>query len=949
MIRRSSRSLIPVCLLLLLIAALPLAAQTTTATVKGRVLDASGDPVSGAEVNAVNQATGFVHTVASGPDGSYQLAGLAPGTYNIVVASPAFEPKSEVLTVLVGQNINADFRLNTSVTLSESITVVGTTAVEMTATQISTNVTPEQMEILPQNDRNFMNFAELAPGLRLDNREFNKTFAAGAQTANAVNVFIDGISFKNDVLNGGVVGQDASRGNPFPQNAVREFRVLTQNFSAEYQKASSAVITAVTKSGTNDITGDVFGYYQDKALVERDPFVAANIPKPEYERYQLGASIGGPIIRDRAHFFVSMERNDQERINRVALGSSGSPEFRQQFLQYEGLFVSPFKLNLIFGKGTMQLTPSQIFDLSAMIRDETDERGFGGTTSFESAEEIVNDVNQFAGRHQFTGTSWLNEFTASYQDFKWNPRPLNEQAVGRNFQGIIRIGGRDTEQNFNQTRISLRDDFLTSALQWHGNHAIKFGANVDLLEYDVFKRFAGNPIYEFRQTENWEFPFEARYGLGDPSLGGDNTQFGLYVRDEWSPTNKLIVNAGLRWDYESDMFPTDYVTPAEIRQNWGSVLLDRFGQDFIDDYFTDGDDREGITNMFQPRLGISYDLFASGKTVLFGGWGRYYDRIIYNASLDERFRLQYKVGTFRFSRDGSPTPAGFPTVAWRDEYLTPAGLQQVLATGVTGAPEVFLIENDTKSPYSDQWNVGIRQAFGSLVGSLSYGSTRSYNGFTFIRGDFRPDNTCCLTLVPGYSRLLLSNDDVRRWYDAIYLSLEKPFSTTSRWGGQLAYTYSDALQEGGDLFSLDRPLPRDYGRYPVADVEEHRLVASSVIRIPWGVNFGTVIDYGSGTRYNINDQSLGQGVNERVLRRNAGETDDHLSVDLRVEKGFDVLAGVRLAVIAEAFNVFNEEFYTNYDGLIRPLTGPPNPTFGKPRAIVANSQRRFQYGLRVSF
>ena len=947
--RRLSRSLIPVCLLLLLVAALPLAAQTTTATVKGRVLDASGDPVAGAEVNAVNQATGFVHTVASGSDGSYQLAGLAPGTYNIVVASPAFEPKSEVLTVLVGQNINADFRLNTSVTLSESITVVGTTAVEMTSTQISTNVTPEQMEILPQNDRNFMNFAELAPGLRLDNREFNKTFAAGAQTANAVNVFIDGISFKNDVLNGGVVGQDASRGNPFPQNAVREFRVLTQNFSAEYQKASSAVITAVTKSGTNDITGDVFGYYQDKALVERDPFVAANVPKPEYERYQLGASIGGPIIRDRAHYFLSIERNDQERVNRVFLGSSGSAELRQRFVQYEGLFVSPFKLNLIFGKGTMQLTPSQIFDLSAMIRDETDERGFGNQTSFESAEEIVNDVNQFAGRHQFTGTTWLNEFTASYQDFKWNPRPLNQESVGLDYQGIIRIGGRDTEQNFNQTRISLRDDFLTSALEWHGNHSIKVGANVDLLDYEVFKRFTGNPVYRFRQTENWEFPFEASYGLGDPFLSGDNTQFGLYVRDEWSPTNKLVVNAGLRWDYESDMFPTDYETPAEIRQNWGPVLLSRFGQEFLDDYFTDGNDRKGITDMFQPRLGISYDLFESGKTVLFGGWGRYYDRIIYNASLDERFRLQYKVGLFRFSRDGAPTSGGLATVAWRPEYLTPEGLQQVLATGVTGAPEVFLIENDTKSPYSDQWNIGIRQAFGSLVGSLSYGSTRSYNGFTFIRGDFRPDNTCCLTLVPGYSRLLLSNDDVRRWYDAIYLSLEKPFSTTSRWGGQLAYTYSDALQEGGDLFSLDRPLPRDYGRYPVADVEEHRFVASSVIRIPWGVNFGTVIDYGSGTRYNIDDRSLGEGVNERVLRRNEGETDDHLSVDLRVEKGFDVLAGVRLAVIAEAFNVFNEEFYTNYDGLIRPLTGPPNPTFGKPRAIVANSQRRFQYGLRVSF
>ncbi len=947
--RTTARTFVFLLLVAVLLATSPVTAQTTTTTIRGVVTDASGAAIGGAEINAVNQATGFVHQATSRSNGSYLLAGLAPGTYNLVVASPRFQPKSQILTLLVGQSIDANFSLDTSVPLSESITVVGDQVVDMKTTQIATNVTPEQMERLPQNDRNFMNFAELAPGVRLSTDAFRKTFAAGAQTANAVNVFIDGVTFKNDVLQGGVVGQDSSRGNPFPQNAVREFRVLTQNYSAEYQKASSAVITAVTKSGTNDLKGDVFGYYQNKSMVDRDPFVATTAPKPAYKRYQFGASIGGPIIRDRMHYFLSGERNDQDRVNVVALGSSGSPALRQQFLQYEGAFTSPFKLSLLFGKGTYQMTPRQILEVSGFIRDETDERNFGGTTSFESAEKIVNDVKQIAGRHSLTGASWINEGSVSYQDFRWNPKPLVEEKVGLNYQGIIRIGGRDTEQNFTQKRTSLRDDFTTSALQWRGSHAVKLGANVDLLSYDVFKRLNGNPLYQFRQTENWEFPFQAAYGVGDPSLSGNNTQVGLFIRDEWTMTQKLLVNAGVRWDYESDMFPTDYVTPAEIHTNWTRVLVDRFGQAFVDHYFTDGTKRSALTDMFAPRLGVSYDVFATGKSILFGGWGRYYDRTIYNNSLDERYRLQYKVGTFRFSKDGAPTPEGFQTAAWKPEYLTIAGLQQLMAIGTTGAPEVFLIENDTKAPYSDQWNLGLRQALGPFITSVSYGNVRSKNGFTFIRGDFKSDNTCCLTLVPGYSRLLLSNDDVRTWYDAVYVQVEKPFTAQSRWGAQLSYTHNDATQEGGDLFSLDYPKPSDYPRYPTSGVENNQLVATGIVRAPWDVSLGTVVTYGSGLPYNIDDRSQGEGTNQRVLRRNAARGADHSAVDLKVEKRVNLARGAGVSLIAEAFNIFNDKFYTNYDGLIRPLTGPPNPTFGKPRAIIANSQRRYQFGVRAQF
>ncbi|HVS31619.1 MAG TPA: carboxypeptidase-like regulatory domain-containing protein, partial [Thermoanaerobaculia bacterium] len=205
-------------------------AQTTTATIRGTVNDESGNPFPTAEITATNSATGFTYRAVAGSTGAFTLSGLTPGTYRIDVVAPSYRGTTREVTVLVGQSLDMNFRLQPDMVLMEQITVVGSTPIEMQATAIATNVTRQQIENLPQNNRNFMNFATLAPGLRYQDNEFSKTFAAGAQSANAVNVFIDGVSFKNDVLVGGVIGQDSSRGNPFPQNAVQEFRVLTQNY-----------------------------------------------------------------------------------------------------------------------------------------------------------------------------------------------------------------------------------------------------------------------------------------------------------------------------------------------------------------------------------------------------------------------------------------------------------------------------------------------------------------------------------------------------------------------------------------------------------------------------------------------------------------------------------------------------------------------------------------------
>ncbi|HEX9982230.1 MAG TPA: TonB-dependent receptor [Thermoanaerobaculia bacterium] len=908
--------------------------QTTTSTIRGVVQDESGNPFPGAVLVATNAASGFRHTATAGSTGNFQLVGLTPGTYTIEVSATSYKESTRNVTLRVGQTLDLDFRLTPDLVLTESITVVGSEAVETRTPELGTNVSPLQIESLPQNDRNFLNFAALAPGVLVGTDDLRKEIRAGAQSSSATNVFIDGVSFKNDVIQGGVVGQDASRGNPFPQNAVQEFRVITQNYSAEYQKASSAIITAITKSGSNTMSGDAFFYYQDKSLVADDPLTGAN---PEYQRNQYGFSVGGPIVRDRLHYFFSYEANDQDRENTVTIGSGfeSNPTLRNELLGHTGTFVSPFRSDLAFAKASFQPGSSQLFDWSANFRRETDIRGFGDQTSRDSAENVKNDVWGTALRHQFTASTLLNELSLSYQDFAWNPQPLNMDEVGRVYENqgggvVLRIGGRDTEQQIGQQRLALRDDVTFTSLDFHGSHSLKIGGNVEQLDYTVTKYFEENPRYFFKDGISATIPYKARWGYGNPDLSADNTQYGIYGQDDWAVGNKLILNLGLRWDYETNMFDTDYVTPLEVRQ--------RLSDSFPANYFTDGDDREPKTDMFQPRLGFSYDLFANGRTVAFGGAGRYYDRNLFNNTLDERFRLQHVVGEFLFSPDGS-VPG---TAKWDPKYLTREGLLELQASGITGRPEVFLVDNNTEVPYSDQWNIGVRQTFGNMVAAASYSNIKSYNGFTYIWGA----GFCCPNppFDPNYSNVLISNDDVRTWYDAVYLTLDRPFS--GRYGFNVAYTWSDAEQIGGDLFSLDRRVPTDYARYGTPGTMEHRIVANAIVAIPWDVRASTLIQYSSGEKFRYHDFPNGFCGDNNCYVPRAGEGPSWTTVDLRFEKDFRFASTYRIGATIEAFNVFNEARYRSFEDF-----NPPegNPNLGKPRDIVVGSQRRFQFGIRLGF
>src|SRR5206468_3218547 len=209
-----------------------------------------------------------------------------------------------------------------------------------------------------------------------------RTFSAGGSTPNQVNVFVDGTSLKNDLTGGGVAGQDASRGNPFPRNAIQEYRVISQNFKAEYQKASSAVISATTRSGGNSWTGNAFAGYQNEGLVALDALQAVqqsrdtSFRKPDFTRSLVGLSAGGPIQRDKIFFFGSYEGNYQDRSSFVNLTppSGFTALDTVNLTQYNDNFTSPFRETLLFGKLTYAINATSSAEVSVNTRHETDVR-----------------------------------------------------------------------------------------------------------------------------------------------------------------------------------------------------------------------------------------------------------------------------------------------------------------------------------------------------------------------------------------------------------------------------------------------------------------------------------------------------------------------------------------------------------------------------------------------
>jgi len=967
-----------------LLAAAPAMAQLTTATIRGTV--SSGEAVAaGATVTATNVETGDIRTATTGADGSYNLTGLRPGTYDISFTPSGGEAIVRRVIVSVGQTASLDADTSANSTSIDdqgatapgsagagdnTIVVTGTRLVEVRTSEVATNVSRDQIENLPQNNRNFLNFAALAPGIRVNQTDFRQTFGGGGVGADRngdsfggpqVNVFIDGVSLKSNVNQGGIVGQDVSRGNPFSQLAVQEFRVLTSNFKAEYEDAGTSIITAITKSGTNDLHGELFGTFQNEDMISRDFFQRQRDEDVALKRYQFGAALGGPIVKDRVFFFANYEGNIQDRAATVVPGTpppGAVLPFNPQ--DFAGTFVSPFREHLGFAKLSFQISDTQLLEATGSIRQETDLRTFGGQNARSRGESVDNKVYTGKLRHQLEGNGFVNEATVDFlrSDLAFGA-DLN-QGFGRIYEGVIAVGGSASFQEVEQQGLTFRDTVSLTNLHWGGNHLVKGGVKLSFQKY----RVGGSgpnavPQFNFRfdpgQGLNFSIPEIVRFGGGDPEVEAKTTQIGLFVQDDWEVSRRLTINLGLRWDYDSNAKNNSFVTPAAAAATLRTLGADpRIQPAFFDveDYISTGDNRKAEMDNFAPRIGFSYDFNGDQRTVLFGGYGRYYDRALFRSAAEETLLTQYRSGQLLFSANGLPRN-GQPTIQFQDSYLTEAGFQALLASLAAdptspGTNELRVIPNDLKTPYTDQFSIGIRQRIWDLRTSVTFNHTigRNQIGYAPLNRSAALNAGGFYDFIPltnGYANIVAAFNSRATRYNAVFVQVDKPYTKASGFGFGIAYTLAFS-KERGFAFNFDFPNIEERPFVPNSGDERHRLVANGMVDLPLGFRGSGLLTVGSGVPFFLIDARNGFGARDILFPGNVGDNRMFMQLDLKLQKDITLFDGGRFSLWAEVFNVFNRDNIARYDSFVccgNEIDSSPNILVGPPRSVQVGAAFRF--------
>jgi hypothetical protein len=957
----------------------PLAAQTITGNLRGYVTEAGGAPIGGAQVVARLTTTNETRGVSTNAAGFYYLAGLRPGRYEVTMKRIGLAPQTRTVQIRIGETIDLNISSSSIATTLEAVQVTSArTGTETRTSEVGTNISREQINNLPNFERNVLDLAKLTPGISAQAvNNSDKFLAAGGQPPEAINVFVDGATYKNDVLRGGIVGQDASKGNPLPQGAIDEFRVLTQNYKAEYQKAASAIIVATTKSGTNQTEADLFAYGVAKSYVARDEFaVRNNSPRPNYQRLQAGGNVGGPLIKDKLFYFGTYELNFRDEPAYIRLGpdtASAPAALVQQLRASTGQQTQQFREHLGLAKLTWNASERNTVDASFTLRHDNDFRGFGGQTAFEASEDLRVNTYTTVVNFKHSGNGWLNEAAVNSQFFTWNPTATNFGTIGKNYFGLLRVGGKDTDQNFTQNRVSLRDDITRAGVSFAGDHVFKGGAAVDFLSYKGQKFFVGNPVYNFRASpENYATPFEAQIGFGNPTITNHNIQFGGFLQDDWSVGRQLVLNLGLRWDAETNMINNNYHTPTPLADSLraayaaGKLIVDQalpgntsrnvnVIQELggIDRFISEGRSSRPIyKKAFQPRVGASYAL-PDDKTVLFAGGGLYFDRNYWNTLFDEQFRRQFQVITVSFRNNCANTPN---CTAWDPKYFDPAQLRAI-GTAV-GAPEVFLVANDLVPPRTIQFSGGVRRKIASELLTISYNALRGRNFMNFVRGS--PFGGGGLP----YNTVFVTDDRVKTWYDAMELQIQRPLVANSRWGGALAYTYSKSQEQGQsqDLFwGFDNRFPTvaDRPKRVAPGDQRHTIVANAMVRLPADFIFSSIVNLGSGIAVSATDATLGFAAGQQrsyVFQPptraflGVGHVFGFQNMDVRLQKDFPFLSGQSASLLVDVFNVFNSDNFGCYNTTINPPNPPKNDSninYGKPNC--AGLGRRKQIGIRYGF
>jgi hypothetical protein len=979
--------------------ATPAYAQAEFATLQGHVDGAA----VGTQVVAVDTHTGQRSVGTVNAQGNYEIFGLRPSTYT--VTTPGKQPQTA--TLQVGQAVTVDFTEARPSTAAGAIVVRGRRSAQPTQAQtVATNITPAQIENLPQNQRNFLSFAQLAPGVALISPSGAQQLQAGALAPQNANILLDGMSFKNPINHGGMFGQNfGDFGNPFPQIAIQEYQLQTQNFGAENGQSASALLTAITKSGGDKFHGDAFIEWQPKSFVSKGHFVTG--PKQPYDRKQFGGDIGGPIIPGKLHFYFAFEGTNQ----RVPPGTFNDlnvtiPQNIEDLINAS--IPKTFKQRLYFGKLTWFATPDDTVNVSGYKRKQSNLSDFGGNAPPEHGHFNQTNQDRYQVQWRHSAGNFLNLLNLAYDkanqgtpNVSEGPEYILKSGPDTGSQDLALLGANSFQQNDVEKSWVIRDDVTLR----HGAHTLKAGGQATFYKLSRIEAantngtfFVANPCAPPATTcpANFDIktaaPFAGKININPaPGLTAKDTQIGLYISDEWKPDEHWTVNAGLRWDFESNPNNKDYVTPpaiaAALRAYPGWAVRGIDPEDFI----SNGHNRKPFYGEFQPRLGVSYDLHGDRDTVIFGGAGRYYDRNLFIQGVIEQQQNANVVLTLNEANSGFMTAcaSASPPAYCHD----PEALRTYAASrGFTGG-SVWVLPNKVKMPYSDQFDLGVRKRFGDITATLTYSHVESHNISMFARSNFYSNGWYTVITTPtgcvnggdqwiidttpngpfpncpatngqltGFNgKLNRGVNNGRARLDAVFLQVEKPFTDTSTWGFTQALTIqrarSNVAQELNSDEFFNGPYLSVYGWNRINGVPKWTSVTSANWRAPFGITLSGVLNLNSGPAFghivapwNGLTGPVPQGA---CCYANMGgvyfpkKDIAYKRLDLRVAKTFKMPwgQGQELTADFQAFNVFNWVNRTYSSWGAGAGANPPLTENGQ----VANDQRAFQVGLKYKF
>jgi outer membrane receptor protein involved in Fe transport len=970
-------------LFLALLPAGPALAQQGTAEIRGRVVDAQDAVLPGVAVVLRNQETGMFRQGVSTTDGTYFLSGVTPGTYELTAELAGFKKYARPNVRLeIGRTATIDVRLEVG-GLEEQMTVTAEAPlVDVTSKEVGGNITAQELTDLPTVNRNFIGFIGLLPGViaNISTESFGSdAVSVNGQDSRNNNYLIDGANNNDDVI-----GQRAGTQARTPLEAIQEFQVLTSQFDAEFGRTTGAVINAITKQGTNAFHGSAFAYLQDASLTQKDFFAKQNnTPKPDTRFQQYGFTLGGPIVRNKAHFFAAVERvliDDARTINipaRPDLNASPTTETRvwntivrldhqinaSNTWNVRWLREYSPQLNQIIPSGAGPAGSPLLPVSLAAAREEDD-----------LDQTVVASLNSSLGNTRFNTfrVSFTQEDVAfATPGFNSNGRRQDQLPPTLRFLTYI-----DQQSDVAQARVNnayqVEDTFSWFVPGRRGDHNVRMGVQYQYITADFDTQDVINGVFSFRTNE----PFNAADPRTYPErltirVPGANAflmkahYLGAFVQDKWRVNDRLTLSLGLRYDLER--------IPIEERDN------PRFSDS--GDYPVDG-------NNFAPRVGFSYDPSGDGRMVVRGGYGRFFDKthfelisaIVTSGVFSESFIANFPAnapdpGPSRGVRPTEPLLANGPEVnrALVSQLFPPGARQRNTGT-------VFLDDPNRRVPYTDQLSLGFERAVGrDLSVSLDY--VHAFARDQFMSKELNPGvrvdttRTGRLNRVdPNFVASVLQRINAGSTdYDALQAQLEKRWAGSYRFrvGYTLAYSRGNtagvAIPQSNFQFLDDMRLDANEG--PTDIDRRHNFVFSGSAVVPGtgGLSFSTVVRALSGAPFTLQDTSTDADRNGLFFEplpagsysgtgRNAFSVDSDggrngargpwfFQADVRL--GYQIRFGERrLDLFGEVFNLTNR---ANFE--LGAANGDRRlPTFLTYTALRAGAvPRTAQLGVRVGF